>query len=64
MNKGLQHLSRLEKNTIRSFVEELKRRLGNEVIDIVLFGSKIRGDFNEESDIDIFVLVREKTPEI
>jgi predicted nucleotidyltransferase len=64
LNKGLQYLNQLEKNTIHSFVEELKRRLGNEVVNIVLFGSKIRGDFNEESDIDIFILVRKKTPEI
>ena len=64
MNKGLQYLSRLERDTIHSFVEDLKHRLGNEVINIVLFGSKIRGDFSKESDIDLFILVREKTPEI
>ena len=45
MKKGLHHLSRAEKMVVQSFVEELRNRLGNEVIKIILFGSKIRGDF-------------------
>lgn len=64
MKKGLHYLSRNEKKVVLSFVEELRNRLGNEIIKIVLFGSKIRGDFSEESDIDIFILVREKTSDI
>jgi predicted nucleotidyltransferase len=64
MKKGLDNLSRNEKKVVESFVEELRNRLGNEIIKIVLFGSKIRGDFSKESDIDIFILVREKTSDI
>ncbi len=64
MKKGLHYLSRNEKKVVKSFVEELRNRLGNEIIKIVLFGSKIRGDFSEESDIDIFILVKEKTSSI
>ncbi len=64
MNKELRYLSPVEKEIIQSFVAELKRSLGNEIVKVVLFGSKTRGDFNQESDIDIFVLVREKSTTI
>ena len=64
MKKGLRYLSPVEKEIIRSFVAELKRRLGNEIVRIALFGSKVRGNYSEESDIDIFILVREKTSDI
>ena len=64
MKKGLRYLSRVEKKVLQSFVEELRSRLGNEIVKIALFGSKIRGDFSEGSDIDVFILVREKTSDI
>jgi len=64
MKKGLHHLSRAEKKVVQSFVEELRNRLGNEIVKIILFGSKIRGDFSKGSDIDIFILLRQKTPDI
>ena len=64
MKKGLHNLSRDEKEIVESFVEDLRNTLGNEIIKIVLFGSRTRGDFREESDIDIFILVREKTSDI
>jgi len=64
MKKGLRYLSPVEKEIIQSFVAELKGRLGNEIVRIALFGSKVRGDYSEESDIDIFILVREKTSDI
>ena len=64
MKRGLDYFSEVEKKIVRSYVKELKNRMGNEIVKIVLFGSKVRGDFNQESDIDIFVLVREKTQDI
>jgi len=64
MKKGLHYLSRAERRVVRSFAEELRNRLGDEIVKIILFGSRIRGDFGKESDIDIFILLREKTPDI
>ena len=37
--------------------EIIKNVFGEKLCDIFLFGSYARGDFDEESDIDIFVLV-------
>jgi len=61
IEKGISYLNNQEKKVIESFVKELRKRLGNNIISIRLFGSKVRGDFKEDSDIDIFVLVKEKT---
>ena len=35
----------------------LKTRLGTSLEKLVMFGSRARGDYNEESDIDIAVIV-------
>lgn len=64
MKKKLEFLNPIEKKSITSFVKTLKEKLGNEILTIRLFGSKVRGDFTEDSDIDIFILVKEKTQEI
>jgi len=64
MKTGLGYLNKTESKVIGSFVKELRENLGDEIISILLFGSKVRGDFHEESDIDIFVLVKDKTPNI
>ena len=37
------------------FVSLLMSNAGNDLKDIILFGSVARGDFDEESDVDIFV---------
>lgn len=64
MNKRAHYLNTVEKKIVQSYVEQLRRRLSNEIVSIALFGSKVTGNFSEESDIDIFILVREKTPNI
>lgn len=40
-------------------IKELKVLFGNNLQRIILFGSYARGNYNQESDIDIFVLVSE-----
>lgn len=64
MKRGLGYLNKTEREVIGSLVKELKEKLGDEIISIRLFGSKVRGDFYEDSDIDIFILVKEKTLDI
>lgn len=48
------------KKVVESFVKELREKLGDDILDIRLFGSKARGNFKKDSDIDIFILVRNK----
>ncbi len=47
---------------IRGLLEEFKRRLetlyGNRLVQIILYGSYARGDFTDESDVDLLVILR------
>lgn len=52
------HLMNYEKVALSNLAEELRRKLGDKLLFITLFGSKARGDFDEESDIDVFIVVR------
>ncbi len=42
---------------------ELKKLLGEKLRRLILFGSYSRGDYNNESDIDVIALVDESNPE-
>jgi len=47
-----------EKKAIKRFSSEAKEKLGKELLLIKLFGSKVRGDFDKDSDIDILIVVK------
>jgi predicted nucleotidyltransferase len=57
MNK-LGCLTETEQKAVERFSVLVKKKLGSELILIKLFGSKIRGDFNKDSDIDILIVVK------
>lgn len=52
----------------RALIEELKNRLSAEIAGhlrkIIIFGSRVRGEAVEGSDLDVIALVDEKTPEV
>jgi len=54
-------LKPIERKAINAFSRRLKRALGNQLVSLLLFGSKARGDSTGDSDIDIFVLIRKQT---
>ena len=60
MQKKYEYLTKKESQVVSSFIKELKEKLGNEIVFIKLFGSKVRGDFTKDSDIDIFILVKRR----
>jgi len=64
MKNELQYLSETEREAVNSFVKQLQENLGDQIVDIRLFGSKVRGDFRGDSDIDIFILVKERGSDI
>ena len=49
---------------IKELSEALKNELGNRIKDIILFGSRARGDSSPESDYDLLVLVDKETKEV
>lgn len=45
-------------NITKAMAQEYRNVYGNDIVDILLFGSYARGDFDSESDIDIVAIVR------
>jgi predicted nucleotidyltransferase len=60
----LEHLSSEEKHVLQELKKILENRLGSQLIKIALFGSKARGDFDPDSDLDLAVIVRGLTREL
>ncbi|MGM0366480.1 MAG: nucleotidyltransferase family protein [Actinomycetota bacterium] len=51
-------LSSKEKNIIYTFKKEIEEKFPKEIIEILIFGSKARGDAAKDSDIDILVITK------
>lgn len=45
-----------ENKEIKKFISEIQKLLKNRLKKVILYGSYARGDFNENSDIDIMIL--------
>lgn len=56
MQTGLLNLPERKMKAIDEFVKALNELSGERVKKIILFGSVARGDFDEESDIDLLVV--------
>ena len=61
MGSSLNYLSKAERDALKRFGDDVKSRLGEYVVRMSVFGSKVRGDFRKESDIDILVIVKERS---
>lgn len=46
------------------FLEQTRHRLGDHFKQVILFGSRARGDFEAESDYDCLAIVDEVSPVI
>jgi len=60
----LKYLADHEQAALREFLTKLRERHGSEVVLVSLFGSKVRGDFDEESDIDVLLVVENKNSQL
>ena len=49
-------LTEKDQLALKRFKEAVTKALGNELVELKLFGSKARGDAREDSDIDILVI--------
>ena len=50
-------MSNRTQTILNQFLEGVKRIYGNHLQNVILYGSYARGDFREDSDIDIMILV-------
>jgi len=46
-----------ERAALQAFVAALRERYDGQILSVRLFGSKARGDFEPDSDLDVMVLV-------
>ena len=53
-----------ETEALEKLKSSLKEFLGDRLAKFVLYGSKARGDYDEESDIDIAIIVKGLTREL
>ena len=49
---------------VYQFSEDVKRRLGDKLTKIIVYGSYARGDYRENSDVDIMILTKLSEEEI
>ena len=50
-----------EKKVITVILQKIKNILMDELIAVVVFGSRVRGDFHDTSDFDILIIVKKKS---
>jgi predicted nucleotidyltransferase len=52
------HLMPAERGSPMAFVDRLRQRYGDDLLRVVLFGSKVRWDLDDETDFDLRVVAR------
>jgi predicted nucleotidyltransferase len=58
LDRNLPHLTPDERAGLVAFVRRMLERYGDDLLRVVLFGSKARANFDDESDLDVLVVIR------
>ncbi len=58
------YLSGNEQKAVDIFTRKIKALLGDNLEEIKIFGSKVRGDYRQDSDIDILLVLQKKNWEL
>lgn len=53
-------LTKKERKVLREFKQRLIEKFKNDLLELKLFGSKARGDFHKESDVDVLIVLKKK----
>jgi predicted nucleotidyltransferase len=43
---------------------KLRERFPDSIVSVIVFGSRVRGDYKEWSDIDLMIIIKEKNPHL
>ncbi len=52
------------KTLLQTLQRELAKTLGNDLDEVVLYGSRARGDARPDSDIDVLIVVKGELPDL
>ena len=52
-------LTKNQINALSEYLTILRKKYTHRIVDVLLFGSVARGDYDDESDIDILVIVQD-----
>lgn len=55
----LRYLTPHERDVLAEFLSQLREQFSDRIAHVWLFGSKVRGDFDEESDVDLLIVSRD-----
>jgi predicted nucleotidyltransferase len=58
LEKTLSKSTYLRREAVKIFVDKLKEKERDNLLQVILFGSVARGDDHDDSDIDVFVLLK------
>ena len=59
MDSVVYSLTPQEEKAVLAFKDRLLKEFGDRVVDLRLFGSRARGEGDEESDLDLLVLLKD-----
>lgn len=54
-------LTKIERKALKLFKDEVLKKLGDEIQSLQLFGSKARGDADKHSDVDVLVVMKDRS---
>jgi len=57
-------MHRHESETLGMISKKLHAVFGERLVAVYAFGSRVRGDYDADSDFDVLVLVKDKNPDI
>ena len=53
----MEKLNKTEKKAINELIENLKEAYGDNLVKVILYGSKARGSSTQDSDIDLMIIL-------
>lgn len=62
--KTVQHLTDEERQVAMEFVDRVRQQFDGQLVSIVLFGSRARGEAKSDSDMDVLVVMSSAGPGI
>lgn len=64
MSMKTDFLPDIVREEVKEFMDRLTSAFGDQIVEVIIFGSSVRGELHEESDIDILCVATERSLEL